>query len=636
MHYGLLSLLLFAQVLLLAQAGEPAKSPAADAKADIKAETVPKAKKLQASIRDQIATAKEQRAKLKTDIDKLKNDLAEEQKKNNQLAGVENPDASTKADKTKSDQNLERLQQDLDLAQQRWQTIGAQLDEMNEQIATIEMPATESPAEGSVPADPAAKPASPAPVAAAVPATAPTAPAADATTAAPATTELQSSATLSARRAREVKERIARETQQQAEAAADVKGNVEHALQLEQRTLELANQNRQTLQKTVDKLKLDLAEAIKSSDNASADKIRQQIDSASQDQATVFAEIKRRTHTIELLQKELDELQSKETELYTAANTAKRSADRARDYEWFVTIRQEVIRRTPGIVGTLVIMLFLWWVVSAFSRRMERIVARTGRGSPEEREQRAHTLMLVFHNTATTAVLIGGILMVLEQISIPVAPLVAGAGVFGIAFAFGAQNLIRDFFYGFMILLENQYKINDSVTIGGITGTVESITLRMTSLRGPSGSVHFIPNGEIKIVSNHSREYRRLLVDISVPRGDDLDARREEVQNLLNSFHDREVSQSSNGSNVSNGPNGSAGLGGPSSAAGNSGITSAKMVTVLGTPQYEGIESVDEQMVTLRFAIKANPQRSDSLRRELIQQLDDRYHNNNIRTTVQG
>ena len=102
--------------------------------------------------------------------------------------------------------------------------------------------------------------------------------------------------------------------------------------------------------------------------------------------------------------------------------------------------------------------------------------------------------------------------MILQEAGIPIAPLLGGAAVFGLAVAFGAQNLIRDYFYGFVILLENQYKLNDVVKIGDISGQVEQITLRMTVLRDLEGNVHFVPNGQITTVTNMTHGWSRALV----------------------------------------------------------------------------------------------------------------------------
>jgi small-conductance mechanosensitive channel len=111
----------------------------------------------------------------------------------------------------------------------------------------------------------------------------------------------------------------------------------------------------------------------------------------------------------------------------------------------------------------------------------------------------------------------------LQEAGINVKTVLGGAAIFGVAIAFGAQNLMRDYFNGFMILLEDQYELNDLLTIGDVTGRVEHLNLRTTVLRDLGGRVHFIPNGEIKSVTNHTYEWSRAVIDICVGYAEDVD-----------------------------------------------------------------------------------------------------------------
>jgi small conductance mechanosensitive channel len=119
-------------------------------------------------------------------------------------------------------------------------------------------------------------------------------------------------------------------------------------------------------------------------------------------------------------------------------------------------------------------------------------------------------------------IVIGG-LLIMEQLGIDVGPAIAGLGVVGIAIGFGAQAIIRDFFSGILILLENQYGRGDTVQIAGVTGTVEELTLRRTVLRDVDGVVHNVPNGEIKVASNRTRVWRRINYDVMVAYGTDIE-----------------------------------------------------------------------------------------------------------------
>lgn len=163
-----------------------------------------------------------------------------------------------------------------------------------------------------------------------------------------------------------------------------------------------------------------------------------------------------------------------------------------------------------GNVKNIGIVLICAITIHRLSRLLTEtlLVHATRNGSQErEKEQRLRTLVGVLQGVLTTTVFVAAALLIVWQLDpkrsfAPV--LTAGAGIVGIVVAFGAQSLMRDFFAGFFILMENQYKIADLVRIGDRTGTVEHISLRVTTLRDESGTVHIIPNGEVKIVSNMS------------------------------------------------------------------------------------------------------------------------------------
>nr|HPH15758.1 mechanosensitive ion channel family protein [Bacteroidales bacterium] len=114
-------------------------------------------------------------------------------------------------------------------------------------------------------------------------------------------------------------------------------------------------------------------------------------------------------------------------------------------------------------------------------------------------------------------------LMVLKEMGLDIAPLLAGAGIVGLALGFGGQYLIRDIISGLFIILENQYRVGDVIRIDSTGGMVENISLRMTTLRDNAGVVHHIPHGDIKRVSNLSKDFSRINLDISVSYNVDID-----------------------------------------------------------------------------------------------------------------
>jgi small conductance mechanosensitive channel len=129
-------------------------------------------------------------------------------------------------------------------------------------------------------------------------------------------------------------------------------------------------------------------------------------------------------------------------------------------------------------------------------------------------------------------ILVVAVLMILEKLDYAIGPAVAGFGIVGIAVGFGAQSLVRDYFNGWLILLENQFSIGDVVSIAGVTGTVENLTLRRTTLRDLDGVVHNVPNGEIKVASNRTRTWARINQDVTVAYGTDVDRATEVVDSV--------------------------------------------------------------------------------------------------------
>ncbi len=114
-------------------------------------------------------------------------------------------------------------------------------------------------------------------------------------------------------------------------------------------------------------------------------------------------------------------------------------------------------------------------------------------------------------------------MQILPLLGINMGPLLASAGIVGLAIGFGAQTLVRDFINGFLILVENQYDIGDTVKIAGVQGAVEAMTLRRTVLRDDNGTLHTVPSSEIKVVSNLTRDWTQLPIHVSVAYGADSD-----------------------------------------------------------------------------------------------------------------
>jgi len=146
--------------------------------------------------------------------------------------------------------------------------------------------------------------------------------------------------------------------------------------------------------------------------------------------------------------------------------------------------------------------------------------------SPEseaDEKKRETTLIRIVSGTARVIIIIGVVIMILKQVGIMVEPMLAGVGIVGLAFGFGGQYIIRDILTGFFIIIENQYRIGDVVKFENKSGLVEDISLRRTVLRDIDGTVHYIPHGEIKTVSNLSRNFSRMIIIIKLDYTSDLE-----------------------------------------------------------------------------------------------------------------
>ena len=154
--------------------------------------------------------------------------------------------------------------------------------------------------------------------------------------------------------------------------------------------------------------------------------------------------------------------------------------------------------------------------------RVEAFIVRAGRGSAQA-GQRARTLGQILRNLCTVTVMGAVIIRSLAVLGWDVRPLLAGAGILGVALGFGAQTLVRDVIAGVFILAEDQYAVGDLVEVNGRPATVEVITVRSTTLRDFNGHLYFVPNGEMRIVVNRSRGWARLAVDVAVPPDEDVE-----------------------------------------------------------------------------------------------------------------
>jgi len=178
------------------------------------------------------------------------------------------------------------------------------------------------------------------------------------------------------------------------------------------------------------------------------------------------------------------------------------------------------------ILAYIIISYFIYRLVKlVIPRIVDRIVKVRGKGRHSKLwfKNRAKTLSGILTSIIGIIIAALALFMILPELGVNITPLLAGAGVAGIAIGFGAQSLIRDFVSGLFILLEDQYNKGDVIKIAGISGTVEEVNLRRTVLRDLDGILHNIPNGEITTTSNYTRDWARVKLDIAVGYGEDMD-----------------------------------------------------------------------------------------------------------------
>ncbi len=176
----------------------------------------------------------------------------------------------------------------------------------------------------------------------------------------------------------------------------------------------------------------------------------------------------------------------------------------------------------------IVIIIFGAWllnkIICRIIKRTVRIaVVRDENMSAEAEKKREDTLIRIFIGATRILFLILAILMTLQEAGLQIGPILAGAGIAGLAFGFGGQYLIRDIITGLFIILENQYRIGDVVNIDGTGGSVADISLRKTTLRDLDGTVHHFPHGSITKVSNLSKDWARVNLDIGIAYNSNLE-----------------------------------------------------------------------------------------------------------------
>lgn len=179
------------------------------------------------------------------------------------------------------------------------------------------------------------------------------------------------------------------------------------------------------------------------------------------------------------------------------------------------------------ILLILLLALIAMKASNLLSKRFVKLISRH-KDDPEF-IKRTMTLSLIIRHVLNALIVVAVLMTVLKKAGVDIAPIIAAAGIAGLAVGFGAQSLVKDVISGFFILIEDQIRVGDVVEIAGKSGFVEKINLKTTILRDPSGNVHYVPNGKIDVVTNMTKDYSRYVFDIGVSYKENVD----EVMNIL-------------------------------------------------------------------------------------------------------
>ncbi|MEP7018958.1 MAG: mechanosensitive ion channel family protein [Actinomycetota bacterium] len=263
---------------------------------------------------------------------------------------------------------------------------------------------------------------------------------------------------------------------------------------------------------------------------------------------------------------------------------------------------EKLIGPSLTIIGTLVGAMLLRWVLhraidrvvgqalaraarreSQAPRRATRLLAQATGLSQDRSTQRAATMGAILKSTSTFVIFALALLTVMATLGLPLGPLLASAGVVGVALGFGAQSLVKDFLSGIFMILEDQYGVGDVIDAGEAVGTVEDVTLRVTRLRDASGIVWYVRNGEIVRIGNRSQGWSTALVDIPVGYNESLDTVLPLIRKVV---HDLDESED-------------------------------WKTRLLEEPVVAGVESMTGGVVTVRVIAKCAPNESFPVSREI-------------------
>lgn len=244
-----------------------------------------------------------------------------------------------------------------------------------------------------------------------------------------------------------------------------------------------------------------------------------------------------------------------------------------------------------NLIDVMLIALIAWGISIVVRKIILLITNRMISSSSVQDKQRVNTLSRVFRYISSIIITAVAVISILAELGVSVAPLLATAGVAGIAVGFGAQSLVKDYFTGFVMLIENQIRQGDIVEIAGKGGYVEEVTLRYVRLRDYEGAVHYVPNSSITVVTNKTRSFAYAVTDIAVSYQSDL----EKVYLVMNTVAN-EIRESVEFKNK-----------------------------ILSNLEIAGLESLTDSAMIIRSRMKVSAQYQGQIRREFQERLKNAF-----------
>lgn len=177
-----------------------------------------------------------------------------------------------------------------------------------------------------------------------------------------------------------------------------------------------------------------------------------------------------------------------------------------------------------AVLGVVFISGVAYWLLGLITRSLSNRIQQMDNEEDSELDKRTETIFRVVRSTGIVLILSTAVLMVLTEFGVAITPVLASVGFVGLALGLGAQTLVGDIISGLFILVENQYTVGDVIEVNGAAGSVEAMNLRTTMVRDLYGTLHIVPNGEIRVVANKSRDWSRAVVDVGITYDADVDA----------------------------------------------------------------------------------------------------------------